>query len=30
MYRIDQAAVQAWIRATIGEAQWSLVRIANL
>jgi Trypsin len=30
MYRIDQGAVQAWIRATIGEAQWSLVRIANL
>jgi hypothetical protein len=30
MYRIDQAAVQAWIHATIGEAQWSLVRIANL
>jgi hypothetical protein len=30
MYRIDQAAVQAWIRTTIGEAQWSLVRIANL
>ena len=30
MYRIDQATVQAWIRATIGEAQWSLVRVANL
>ncbi len=30
MYRIDQAAVQAWIRATIGEAQWALVRVANL
>jgi hypothetical protein len=30
MYRIDQAAVQSWIRATIGEAQWSLVRVANL
>lgn len=30
MYRIDQAAVQAWIRATIGEAQWSLVRVVNL
>lgn len=30
MYRIDQAAVQAWIRATIGEAQWSLVHVANL
>lgn len=30
MYRIDQAAVQSWIRATIGETQWSLVRVANL
>jgi hypothetical protein len=30
MYRVDRADVQAWIRATIGEAQWSLVRIANL
>ena len=30
MYRIDQAAVQAWIRATIGEAQWALVRVTNL
>jgi hypothetical protein len=30
MYRIDQAAVQAWIRATIGEAQWSLLQVANL
>jgi len=30
MYRIDQAAVQSWIRATIGEAQWALVRVANL
>jgi hypothetical protein len=30
MYRIDQAAVQTWIRATIGEAQWSLVRVVNL
>ena len=30
MYRVDQAAVQSWIRATIGEAQWSLVRVANL
>jgi Trypsin len=30
MYRIDLADVQAWIRATIGEAEWSLVRIANL
>ena len=30
MYRIDQAAVQSWIRATIGEAQWSLVRVVNL
>jgi Trypsin len=30
MYRVDQADVQAWIRATIGEAQWSLVHIVNL
>jgi hypothetical protein len=30
MYRIDQAAVQAWIRATIGEAQWGLVHVTNL
>jgi Trypsin len=30
MYRIDQAAVQSWIRATIGEALWALVRVANL
>jgi hypothetical protein len=30
MYRVDQAAVQAWIRATIGEAQWSIVRVVNL
>jgi hypothetical protein len=30
MYRVDQAAVQAWIRATIGEAQWSLVQVVNL
>jgi Trypsin len=30
MYRIDQAAVQSWIRATIGEAKWALVRVANL
>lgn len=30
MYRVDQAAVQSWIRATIGEAQWSLVRVVNL
>jgi len=30
MYRVDQAAVQSWIRAIIGEAQWSLVRVANL
>lgn len=30
MYRVDQAAVQSWIRATIGEAQWSLVHVANL
>jgi hypothetical protein len=30
MYRIEQAAVQSWIRATIGDAQWSLVRVVNL
>jgi hypothetical protein len=30
MYRVDQASVQTWIRATIGEAQWALVRVANL
>jgi hypothetical protein len=30
MYRIDQAAVQSWIRATIGEAPWSLVHVVNL
>jgi Trypsin len=30
MYRIDQAAVQSWIRTTIGEAQWSLVRVVDL
>jgi Trypsin len=30
MYRVDQAAVQAWIRATIGEAEWSLVRVVGL
>jgi len=30
MYRVDQAAVQSWIRATIGEAQWSLVHVVNL
>jgi hypothetical protein len=30
LYRVDQAAVQSWIRAIIGEAQWSLVRVANL
>jgi Trypsin len=30
MYRVDQAAVQAWIRATIGEAQWSLVHVVDL
>jgi hypothetical protein len=30
MYRIDQDAVQRWIRTTIGEAQWSLVRIVEL
>ena len=30
MYRIDQAAVQSWIRSTIGETQWALVRIVDL
>jgi secreted trypsin-like serine protease len=30
MYRVDQAAVQTWIRATVGEAQWSLIRFADL
>jgi Trypsin len=30
MYRVDQAAVQSWIRATIGEAQWSVVHVADL
>jgi hypothetical protein len=30
MYRVDQAAVQSWIRATVGEAQWSLIRFADL
>jgi secreted trypsin-like serine protease len=30
MYRVDQAAVQSWIRATVGEAQWSLIRFAEL
>lgn len=30
MYRVDQAAVQSWIRTTIGEAQWSLVQITEL
>lgn len=30
MYRVDQAAVQTWIRTTIGESQWSLVRVADL
>jgi hypothetical protein len=30
MYRVDQAAVQNWIRTTIGEAQWGLIRFADL
>ena len=30
MYRIDTAAVQSWIRSTIGETQWGLVRIVGL
>jgi trypsin len=30
MYRIDRADVQAWIRATVGEAQWSLIHVVNL
>jgi hypothetical protein len=30
MYRIDQAAVQSWIRTTIGPTQWGLVHVANL
>jgi hypothetical protein len=30
MYRVDQAEVQSWIRATVGEAQWSLIRFAEL
>jgi hypothetical protein len=30
MYRVDTAAVQNWIRSTIGEAQWSLVRVVGL
>jgi len=30
MYRVDQAEVQAWIRATVGEAQWSLIHVVNL
>jgi hypothetical protein len=30
MYRVDRADVQAWIRATVGEAQWSLIRVVNL
>jgi trypsin len=30
MYRIDQDAVQSWIRSTIGPTQWSLVRILDL
>jgi Trypsin len=30
MYRVDQAAVQDWIKTTIGPAEWSLVNIASL
>ena len=30
MYRVDTAAVQSWIRSTIGETQWGLVRIVGL
>lgn len=30
MYRVDRADVQAWIRATIGAAQWALVHGVNL
>lgn len=30
MYRVDQAAVQSWIRATVGEAHWSQIRFADL
>jgi hypothetical protein len=30
MYRVDQAAVQSWIRATVGEAHWSQIHVADL
>jgi hypothetical protein len=30
MYRVDQAAVQSWIRATIGDTQWGLIHFAEL
>ena len=30
MYRVDQAAVQSWIRTTIGSTEWSRVRVADL
>ena len=30
MYRVDQTAVQNWIKATIGNAEWSHVQIVNL
>jgi Trypsin len=30
MYRVDQAAVQSWIRATVGETHWSQIHFADL
>jgi hypothetical protein len=30
MYRVDQLAVQQWIKKTIGDTEWSKVTIANL
>jgi hypothetical protein len=30
MYRVDQAAVQNWVKATIGNAEWSHVQIVDL
>jgi secreted trypsin-like serine protease len=30
MYRVDQTAVQQWIKDTIGTSEWSKVTIANL
>jgi secreted trypsin-like serine protease len=30
MYRVNQAAVQQWIKATIGDSEWSKVSIVNL